>query len=87
MTTDLQMIPLANLHLSAINPRQSCTEAEIDALALSLRTVGLLQNLAGFQEAEDRIAIVAGGRRWRALAKIAAEPAFPPSHERWREQV
>ncbi|SFJ33876.1 ParB/RepB/Spo0J family partition protein [Albimonas pacifica] len=78
MTTDLQMIPLANLHLSAINPRQSCTEAEIDALALSLRTVGLLQNLAGFQEAEDRIAIVAGGRRWRALAKIAAEDGAAP---------
>ena len=78
MTTDLQMIPLANLHLSAINPRQSCTEAEIDALALSLRTVGLLQNLAGFQEADDRIAIVAGGRRWRALAKIAAEDGAAP---------
>ena len=78
MTTDIQMIPLANLHLSAINPRQSCTEAEIDALALSLRTVGLLQNLAGFQEAEDRIAIVAGGRRWRALSKIAAEDDAAP---------
>lgn len=78
MTTDIQMIPLANLHLSAINPRQSCIEAEIDALALSLRTVGLLQNLAGFQEAEDRIAIVAGGRRWRALAKIAAEDGDAP---------
>ena len=54
------------------------TEAEIDALALSLRTVGLLQNLAGFQEADDRIAIVAGGRRWRALAKIAAEDGAAP---------
>ena len=78
MTTDIQMIPLDKLHLSAINPRQSCTEAEIDALALSLRTLGLLQNLAGFQEAEDRIAIVAGGRRWRALSKIAAEDGDAP---------
>ena len=54
---------------TALAEGKGFTEAEIDALALSLRTVGLLQNLAGFQEAEDRIAIVAGGRRWRECVR------------------
>lgn len=72
-TIDIRMVPLAHLHLSDLNPRQECTEAEIDALALSLSTVGLLQNLAGLEEGPDRIGVVAGGRRLRALKRLAEE--------------
>ncbi|WP_208348957.1 ParB/Srx family N-terminal domain-containing protein [Pseudaestuariivita rosea] len=76
-------IPLNHLTLSPLNPRQACTAEDITALATSIRTVGLMQNLMGFQSAEGdsetTIAIVAGGRRLRALQQIAAEDGTDPS--------
>lgn len=63
---------LDELKLSPINPRQSVSDTEIDALAGSIRSVGLLQNLAGIQT-KDGIEIVAGGRRLRALKRIAEQ--------------
>ncbi|MBE9639845.1 ParB/RepB/Spo0J family partition protein [Salipiger mangrovisoli] len=70
---EIRMVPLAHLHLSELNPRQSCTEAEIEALAMSLRTVGLLQNLGGLEEGPEKIGVVAGGRRLRALKLLAQD--------------
>jgi ParB family chromosome partitioning protein len=72
-TEEIRMVPLAHLHLSPLNPRQECTEAEIDALAMSLRTVGLLQNLGGLEEGPEKIGVVAGGRRLRALKLLAQD--------------
>ncbi|WP_282611427.1 ParB/RepB/Spo0J family partition protein, partial [Pelagibius sp. Alg239-R121] len=60
------------LALSPLNPRQSVSDAEIEALAGSIRSVGLLQNLAGIEE-DGKIGIVAGGRRLRALKLIAEQ--------------
>lgn len=62
-----EMIPLSQLSLSPLNPRQSAPDAEIEALADSIRTIGLMQNLAGIVSPEGRVEIVAGGRRLRAL--------------------
>ena len=72
------LVPLSACHLSPRNPRQSVTDAEIAALAESLKAVGLLQNLIGWQPAPDRTEIVAGGRRLRALQLIVSEGEIDP---------
>ncbi|MFQ6550653.1 ParB/RepB/Spo0J family partition protein [Aestuariibius sp. 2305UL40-4] len=72
-TRAIHEIPLARLDLSVMNPRQNVEDAEIAALADSIRTVGLMQNLMGVLMEDSRVAIVAGGRRLRALKAIAAE--------------
>ena len=72
------MLPLADLSLSGLNPRQDVTEAEIAEIAASIRTVGLMQNLAGLRT-NDGVEIVAGGRRLRALQAIAAEDKADPA--------
>lgn len=69
----IQDVPLGDLRLSALNPRERVTEAEIAAMAASIRTVGLAQNLAGLACEDGAIEIVAGGRRLRALQLIAEE--------------
>lgn len=72
-------VPLASCHNSPLNPRGPVTDAEIADLATSIRTVGLIQNLAGWQPEPGRIEIVAGGRRLRALGKIAREDDLDPA--------
>ena len=69
----VENITLAKCVLSPMNPRQTVPDDEIAALALSIRTVGLIQNLSGFTEPDGRIGIVAGGKRLRALQRIADE--------------
>lgn len=71
-------VSLAACHISPLNPRGHVTDAEIADLATSIRTVGLIQNLAGWQPEPGRIEIVAGGRRLRALGKIAREDDLDP---------
>ena len=61
--------PLSKLVLSPINPRQDVQEADIEALAQSIKACGLLQNLVGIEEG-DKVGIVAGGRRFRALTHL-----------------
>ncbi|WP_282611062.1 ParB/RepB/Spo0J family partition protein [Pelagibius sp. Alg239-R121] len=68
----LENFAIDRLVLSPLNPRQSVSDAEIEALAGSIRSVGLLQNLAGIEE-DGKIGIVAGGRRLRALKLIAEQ--------------
>ena len=64
----IEYLALADLTLSNLNPRKEVSEAGIALLADSLVTCGLIQNLAGIMDAKGNIAIVAGGRRLRALA-------------------
>lgn len=78
-----RLVPLDQLYLHPLNPRQEPPEAEIEALAASIAAVGLLQNLSGFADHQirfrlghqdgnpDHIGIVAGGRRLRALQLLA----------------
>lgn len=69
----IRNIPLSQLDLSPLNPRRNVTDEDITALADSIRTAGLLQNLAGIETETGRVEIVAGGRRLRALFQIADE--------------
>ena len=60
-------VPLADLYLSPLNPRQEHDADGLKALAESLVSIGLMQNLAGLRDPEGRVGIVAGGRRLAAL--------------------
>lgn len=72
-------VPLADLVLSPLNPRQEHDPEGLKALAESLRTLGLMQNLAGLREPDGRVAIVAGGRRLAALRlAVEARPDLDP---------
>jgi len=64
----IEYLALADLTLSDLNPRKDVSEEGIALLADSLVTCGLIQNLAGIMDAKGNVAIVAGGRRLRALA-------------------
>ncbi|OWJ74405.1 ParB/RepB/Spo0J family partition protein [Haematobacter genomosp. 1] len=68
----IEYVPLSDLYLSDLNPRQEADPEGIALLAQSILTCGLVQNLAGLRDDAGRVAIVAGGRRFRALG-IAAE--------------
>ena len=52
-------------------PRQEVAQEDVETLADSIRTCGLLQNLGGIQDDDGKIGIVSGGRRLRALAYLA----------------
>ena len=67
---------LDQLYLHELNPRQEVSQEAVEALAESIKTCGLLQNLGGLQDDSGKIGIVAGGRRLRALAYLAeSDPA------------
>jgi ParB family transcriptional regulator, chromosome partitioning protein len=68
----LRMIALRDLKLSELNSRQIVEDAEIEAMAQSIAVAGLLQNLIGYETPEG-VEIIGGGKRLRALQKLAAE--------------
>ncbi|MFZ3585061.1 ParB N-terminal domain-containing protein [Loktanella sp. DJP18] len=61
-------IPFADLYLSDIDPRTIVKDGAISALAANIQEHGLIQNPAGLRDATGEVAVVAGGRRYRALA-------------------
>lgn len=74
-----QQIPFTKLRLSPANARKSFTEAGIDALAVSIDAYGLLQPII-VSPATDKKSIFdvhAGGRRWRAIAKLIENGQLP----------
>ncbi len=75
----IEYIPLADLYLSDLNPRQEVDDAETALLADSIATCGLIQNLSGLRDRHGKVAIVAGGRRLRALQlAVNADPSLDP---------
>lgn len=67
-----QQIPFSKLRLSPANARKSFSEAGVQALAISIDAYGLLQPII-VSPAQDKKSIFyvhAGGRRWRAIAKL-----------------
>lgn len=77
-TDQLEYFPLSRLILSPLNARQTVDPAEIAAMADSISTVGLLQNLIGLQNSQDgAVEIVAGGKRLRALQLLADQGFLP----------
>ncbi|MDP3736419.1 MAG: ParB/RepB/Spo0J family partition protein [Hyphomonadaceae bacterium] len=67
----VQSIPLNRLLVSSDNVRRTDRKADIEALAASIASHGLLQNLSVTAADNDRFAVVAGGRRLAALKSLA----------------
>jgi ParB family transcriptional regulator, chromosome partitioning protein len=65
-------IPIELIRPGALQPRRHFGEAELDALAQSIREKGILQPLLVRPVTEDDVAfeLVAGERRWRAAQRI-----------------
>jgi ParB family chromosome partitioning protein len=76
----LHEIPLNRLVLSPANARKTPASATDDAeLKASIAAHGLKQNLiVGRADAEGRHAVIAGGRRLRALLALSADGLIPP---------
>ena len=72
-----RMIPLGDLTLSPPNARQMVDQAEVETMATSIATAGLLQNLVGFKDDTGSVGIVGGGKRLRALQLLAAQGLMP----------
>lgn len=78
-STQFRFIPLRLLELSPLNVRKTGGDEGISALAELINAEGVLQNLSAYEtpqgesETETRFAVVAGGRRWRALRQLLSE--------------
>lgn len=70
-----QTIPLNKLILSPRNVRHTNGDEDIDSLAESIASKGLLQNLVVSESVDQpgKHEVDAGGRRWRALNLLAAD--------------
>lgn len=73
-----RLVPIEKIVANPEQPRRSFTQAQLDELAASIRTKGILQPLIVRPDPEgvDRYQIVAGERRWRA-AQIAQLHELP----------
>lgn len=65
-------IELDGLYLHPLNTRTEPPALEISQLADSILACGLMQNLLCLTDADGRMGVVAGGRRFRALQLLAA---------------
>ncbi|MEQ1818930.1 MAG: ParB/RepB/Spo0J family partition protein [Terricaulis sp.] len=69
--TDITMIPLTKLVESEDNVRRSNRKRGVAELASSIRAHGLLQSVVVRDTGKGKFAVVAGGRRLRALRLLA----------------
>ncbi|MGK2908622.1 MAG: ParB/RepB/Spo0J family partition protein [Sphingobium sp.] len=77
----IQSVKVKNLSLSKDNVRKSSREAGIDALAASIATQGLLQNLIVTPlKKAGHFTVKAGGRRLRALQSLIEQGTLPIDH-------
>ena len=85
-STQFRFIPIHNLSLSPLNVRKTVCEANIGELAELIRAEGILQNLDVYEcqhresEEEGTHAVVAGGRRWRALQLLIERGCITPDY-------
>jgi ParB family chromosome partitioning protein len=73
------LVPLDRLTLSEANVRTVRHEDGLDELAALIASQGLLQRLCIVAGAGDRFAVVAGGRRLRAMALLVQRGAWAAS--------
>ena len=66
------LVPLDHLVLSESNVRRALREDGIAELAALIDSQGLLQRLAVVAQSDGRFAVVAGGRRLRAMQRLLA---------------
>lgn len=71
--------PLSSLRLSPVNVRKR-KPSGIASLAADIAAHGLLQNLVGY-EAEGKVLICAGGRRYRALKRLQKDKQITATFE------
>lgn len=85
LVTQFRFLPANALSLSPLNVRKQGGESGIDQLAELILAEGVLQNLAVYEE-ESRQgqitthAVIAGGRRWRALQRLIAQGRIPADY-------
>ena len=60
----VESIPLADLYLSDMNPRQEAGPKGIALLADSIATIGLIQPIAGFRDEAGKVGVVAPASSW-----------------------
>jgi ParB family chromosome partitioning protein len=75
LSSETKTIPLNRLVVSAANVRKTDRKADVAALAASIQSHGLLQNLAVTESADGKFAVVAGARRLAALKMLAKSGA------------
>ena len=85
-STQFRFIPVRQLSLSPLNVRKTVGEASIEQLAELIHAEGILQNLDVYEcphgEGDERAthAVVAGGRRWRALRLLIEQGRITPDY-------
>jgi|CXWL01.1.fsa_nt_gi ParB family chromosome partitioning protein len=67
----IQYVPLNRLLTSRLNVRRTDRKADIQALSVSIASLGLLQNLTVTPAENDKFEVVAGARRLAALKSLA----------------
>lgn len=82
-----RFIPAGKLFLSPLNVRTTNADSGIAELAALIGAQGVLQNLTVYEEAKDNrkkgaaFAVVAGGRRWRALQLLIRQKQITAAYE------
>jgi ParB family chromosome partitioning protein len=85
-STQFRFIPVRHLTLSPLNVRKTACEASIEELAELIHAEGILQNLDVYDcpegEGDEKTthAVVAGGRRWRALRRLIEQGRITPDY-------
>ncbi|MEQ8399305.1 ParB N-terminal domain-containing protein [Thalassobaculum sp.] len=69
----IEYMSLKTLSIAPENMRKTAAESDLGELIASISAEGLLQNLVGYRDGDDTVAITAGGRRLRALNALAAD--------------
>jgi len=69
----IRKLPVAALKPNRWQPRSSFDDQELEALAASIRTQGLVQPLVVTLDSDGTYSIVAGERRWRAARRAGLE--------------
>jgi ParB family chromosome partitioning protein len=74
------LVPLERLFISEANVRKVHHEEGLVELAALIDAQGLLQRLCVVAQPDERFAVVAGGRRLRAMQVLAQSGRWPASH-------
>lgn len=69
----INTLPVAALKPNRWQPRTTFDEGDLEALAASIRTQGMVQPLIVTADADGSYSIVAGERRWRAARRAGLE--------------
>ncbi|MBR6457783.1 MAG: ParB/RepB/Spo0J family partition protein [Bacteroidales bacterium] len=75
---DVLMVPLGEIEPNPFQPRQTFDMEELDGLAASIKTLGLISPITVRRLAADKYQIISGERRFRAcqMAGLTAIPAY-----------